>query len=112
MTPKEYYNSTRMVETRHWTLEMALAFAEEYHKFAIVEKTIALTEDILVKCGGTYKSYGYGDAEWKSWNIDGESFRQNGNGITWASGDVDINYLHELQDLFRILKKQLTLKKD
>ena len=30
MTAKEYYNSTRMVETRKWTLEMALNFAEEY----------------------------------------------------------------------------------
>jgi hypothetical protein len=35
MTAKEYYNSTRLVETRHWTLEMAMAFAEEYHKNAI-----------------------------------------------------------------------------
>lgn len=30
MTAKEYYKSTRMVETRNWTLEMALNFAEEY----------------------------------------------------------------------------------
>jgi hypothetical protein len=30
MTSKEYYKSTRMVETRNWTLEMALSFAEEY----------------------------------------------------------------------------------
>lgn len=30
MTAKEYYKSTRMVETRNWTLEMALYFAEEY----------------------------------------------------------------------------------
>jgi hypothetical protein len=32
MTAKEYYKSTRMIETRHWTLEMALNFAEEYAK--------------------------------------------------------------------------------
>ena len=30
MTSKKYYKSTRMVETRNWTLEMALNFAEEY----------------------------------------------------------------------------------
>ena len=38
MTAKKYYNSTRMVETRHWTLEMTLAFAEEYHKSEMVDK--------------------------------------------------------------------------
>ena len=32
MTAKEYYKSTRMVETTNWTLEMALNFAEEYAK--------------------------------------------------------------------------------
>ena len=35
MTPKEYYKSTRSVDTNQWTLEMALAFAEEYHKFCL-----------------------------------------------------------------------------
>jgi hypothetical protein len=30
MTAKDYYKSTRMVETRNWTLEMAINFAEEY----------------------------------------------------------------------------------
>ena len=30
MTAKEYYNSTRLVETTKWTLGMALNFAEEY----------------------------------------------------------------------------------
>lgn len=37
MTAKEYYNSTRMVETRNWTVDMVLKFAEEYHQ-AMVEK--------------------------------------------------------------------------
>lgn len=32
MKAKEYYKSTRMVDTKHWTLEMAMNFAEEYHK--------------------------------------------------------------------------------
>jgi hypothetical protein len=73
-------------------------------------KPIQLSEEWLLKCGGTFKSYGYGDDEWKSWNINGESFRQNGNGITYTSGDIDINYLHELQDLFYILKKELKIK--
>lgn len=30
MKAKEYYKSTRMVETRDWTLEMVFNFAEEY----------------------------------------------------------------------------------
>jgi hypothetical protein len=30
MNAKEYYNSTRLVETRNWTLEMVFNFAEEY----------------------------------------------------------------------------------
>jgi len=71
---------------------------------------IPLTEEWLMKFGGTYKSYGYGDDEWKSWNIDGESFRQNGNGITFTSGDIDIDYVHELQNLFYVLNKELKLK--
>jgi hypothetical protein len=32
MKAKEYYKSTRMVDTMHWTLDMAMSFAEEYHK--------------------------------------------------------------------------------
>jgi hypothetical protein len=69
-----------------------------------------LTEEWLIKFGGTFKIYGYGDNEWKSWNIDGESFKQNGTGITFTSGDIDINSVHELQDLFYVLKKELTIK--
>ena len=30
MTAKDYYQSTRMVETRNWTLGMVMNFAEEY----------------------------------------------------------------------------------
>ena len=71
---------------------------------------IQLTDEWLMKFGATYKSYGYGDDEWKSWNIDGEVFRQNGNGITYTSGDIDIDYVHELQNLFYVLKKELKLK--
>ena len=71
---------------------------------------IPLTEEWLLKFGGTYKSYGYGDDEWKSWNINGFSFRQNGKGITFTLGDNDIDYVHELQNLFYVLKKELKLK--
>ena len=45
MTPKEYYKSTRMIETRNWTLEMALSFAEEYaealRKHAVMRSVLA-----------------------------------------------------------------------
>ena len=55
MTAKEYYNSTRMVETRHWTLEMTLAFAEEYHKFGFQSKepNYAVEGDYCAVCGCT-----------------------------------------------------------
>jgi hypothetical protein len=76
----------------------------------ILLEPIPLTEEWLIKFGGTFKSYGYGDDEWKSWNINGESFRQNGTGITFTSGDIDIDYVHELQDLFYVLKKEVKLK--
>lgn len=39
MKAKEYYNSTRMVDTRNWTLDMAMNFAEEYYE----ERTKSLT---------------------------------------------------------------------
>ncbi len=39
MKAKEYYNSTRMVETKNWTLDMVMNFAEEYYE----ERTKALT---------------------------------------------------------------------
>lgn len=43
MTAKDYYKSTRMVETRNWTLEMAMNFAEEYaealRKHAVVGRS-------------------------------------------------------------------------
>ncbi|MEE8564894.1 MAG: hypothetical protein V3S79_00760 [Candidatus Thermoplasmatota archaeon] len=29
---EEYYRQTRMVETRNWSLQMALNFADEYHQ--------------------------------------------------------------------------------
>jgi hypothetical protein len=32
MRAREYYKSTRMVDTMNWTLDMAMSFAEEYHK--------------------------------------------------------------------------------
>jgi hypothetical protein len=32
MKAKEYYDSTRMIETRNWTLDMAMSFAEEYYE--------------------------------------------------------------------------------
>jgi len=32
MKAKDYYNSTRMVETRNWTLSMVMNFAEEYYE--------------------------------------------------------------------------------
>jgi hypothetical protein len=61
MTSKEYYKSTRMVETRNWTLEMALNFAEEYaealRKHAVIKSVCDCErcEDIyrtdVYKCG-------------------------------------------------------------
>jgi hypothetical protein len=49
MTAKEYYKSTRMVETRNWTLEMTLNFAEEYAEALRQPPVISLVCD---KCEG------------------------------------------------------------
>ncbi len=38
MTAKEYYNSTRLVPTNNWTLEMVLNFAEEYSQLICNKK--------------------------------------------------------------------------
>ena len=32
MKAREYYDLTRLIETKNWTLGMAMAFADEYHK--------------------------------------------------------------------------------
>lgn len=45
MKAKEYYNSTRMVETKNWTLDMAMNFAEEYYE----ARTKALTIPVVSK---------------------------------------------------------------
>ena len=43
ISAKQYYNSTRSVETTHWTLGMAMAFAEEYAHFLKEEDVITVT---------------------------------------------------------------------
>ena len=48
MTAKHYYKSTRMVETRNWTLEMVINFAEEY---AEVLRKHDVIKSICEKCG-------------------------------------------------------------
>lgn len=56
MKAKEYYNSTRMVETRNWTLDMAMNFAEEYYE----ERTKALTIQRVSKSFYCQQSIGIG----------------------------------------------------
>ena len=51
MTAKEYYKSTRLVETRNWTLEMTLNFAEEYNE------ALNKHEDLVCPCCGSDKTY-------------------------------------------------------
>ena len=33
MKAEEYYKSTRLVETRNWTIQMVFSFADEYYNF-------------------------------------------------------------------------------
>ena len=66
MTSKEYYKSTRMVETRNWTLEMALSFAEEYaealRKHAVSSSVCPCNElpngEIAISSKALQKPYG------------------------------------------------------
>ena len=66
MTSKEYYKSTRMVETRNWTLEMALNFAEEYaevlRKHAVSSSVCPCNElpngEIAISSKALQKPYG------------------------------------------------------
>jgi hypothetical protein len=46
MTAKEYYKSSRMVETRNWTLEMALNFAEEYTEALHIHDVVGQTKHL------------------------------------------------------------------
>jgi hypothetical protein len=46
MTAKEYYKSSRMVETRNWTLEMALNFAEEYTEALRIHDVVGQTKHL------------------------------------------------------------------
>lgn len=66
MTAKDYYKSTRMVETRNWTLEMALNFAEEYaealRKHAVSSSVCPCNElpdgEIAISSKALQKPYG------------------------------------------------------
>jgi hypothetical protein len=54
MTSKEYYKSTRMVETRNWTLEMALNFAEEYAEALRKHAVIGSLQDRLFELANDF----------------------------------------------------------
>lgn len=67
MTAKEYYRSTRVVDTNNWTLEMALAFADEYAKAQkldidksqkIVKKLNRVIEKFGIRRDETEREYG------------------------------------------------------
>jgi hypothetical protein len=71
-----------------------------------IMQPIPLTEDILVKCGATYKQY----SGWKQWNINGLSFNQNGNGIDFRDVELTIYHLHTLQNLiFALTGEELNI---
>jgi len=68
---------------------------------------IPLTEEWLVKFGFKFKSYGYGEEEWKQWSLNGYSL----NGFTCNTSGVDIKHVHQLQNLFYCLTEtELTIK--
>ena len=68
---------------------------------------IPLTEEWLVKFGYKYKSYGYGEEEWKQWSFKGYSL----NGFTCNTSGVNIKYVHQLQNLyFALTGEELTIK--
>ena len=48
MDAKEYYKKTRMVETRNWTLQMAINFADEFYEAKTKQLTIPVVVSTLV----------------------------------------------------------------
>lgn len=71
-----------------------------------IPKPIPLTEEWLLKFGFEYKSYGYGEKEWKQWNYKGFNL----NGFEYSSY-LKIDYLHQLQNLyFALTNEELTIK--
>lgn len=68
---------------------------------------IPITEEWLLKFGYTFKSYGYGDGEWKQWSFNGYSL----NSFTCNKTGVDLKYVHQLQNLyFALTGEELKIK--
>lgn len=68
---------------------------------------IPLTEDLLLKMGFTFKSYGYSENEWKQWCYNGYYL----NGFRCTTSGNEIQYVHTLQNLyFALTGEELTLK--
>ena len=63
---------------------------------------IELTEEILLKCGFKYKSYGYGEKEWKQWNNGKITL----NGFLETRSGNNLKYLHQLQNLYFALTNE------
>ncbi len=67
MTAKDYYQSTRMVDTRDWTLGMVMNFAEEYaealRKHAVSSSVCHCNElpdgEFAISSKALLKPYGY-----------------------------------------------------
>ena len=68
---------------------------------------LKLTEEWLVKFGFVYKSYGYGDSEWKQWWFNGYFI----NGFRCATSNIEIKSVNQLQNLyFALTGEELTLQ--
>jgi hypothetical protein len=68
---------------------------------------VRLTEEWLVRFGFKFKSYGYGEEEWKQWSLNGYSL----NGFRCITSGVELEYVHTLQNLYFALEnKELTTK--
>lgn len=70
---------------------------------------IPITEEWLLKFGFVYKSYGYGDSEWKQWWFNGYFI----NGFRCATSNVEIKSVNQLQNLyFALTGEELTFKSE
>lgn len=79
----------------YWEVRL-VDFNSMYIEKSCPFKPIPLTEEWLLKFGFKFKSYGYGDTEWKQWSFNGYSL----NSFTCNTSGVDVKYLHQLQNLY------------
>ncbi len=103
-----------VIQTVHGILKYGLILDGDYEEGEefIYEKIediegIKITPELLRSYGGKSKSYGYGEEEWFQWSVKFNTINQGGDNFTFDGNEIE--FLHELQNIFYIYnnKKEL-----